>query len=74
MGKVLVITLRGLHLGLLGCYGNDWIDTSTLDRLADLGWRAVVGDRPPRGERPRALGGDAVTERTESFDPLRSLG
>jgi hypothetical protein len=50
---------------------------TTLDRLADLGWRAVVGDAPggvERGGRPRALGGDAVAERTESFDPLRAIG
>jgi hypothetical protein len=49
---------------------------ATLDRLSDLGWRAVVGD-PPRGpgrgaeaRSYRAIGGDAVAERTESFDPL----
>lgn len=50
---------------------------ATLDRLADLGWRAVVGDAPggvERGGRPQALGGDAVAERTESFDPLRAIG
>jgi hypothetical protein len=47
----------------------------TLERLADVGWRAVVGDRPAveSGGRPRALGGDAVAERTESFDPLAGL-
>ena len=46
-----------------------------LEILADRGWRALVGD-PPRGERGgpgRALGGDAVAERTESFDPLAGL-
>jgi hypothetical protein len=48
---------------------------TTLDRLSDLGWRAVVGD-PPRAIRRRegratwAIGGDAVAERTESFDAL----
>ncbi|MDH4142354.1 MAG: hypothetical protein OEV61_07065, partial [Chloroflexota bacterium] len=49
----------------------------TLDRIADLGWRAVVGDSPDQldhgGAAPRALGGDAVAERTESFDPLTAL-
>ena len=48
---------------------------STLETLADRGWRALVGD-PPRGEtgrRGRALGGDAVAERVESFDPLGLL-
>jgi len=39
---------------------------ATLERLADLGWRAVVGDGP--GES--ALGADAVAERTELFDPF----
>ena len=51
--------------------------TATLERLADLGWRAVVGDGPgPAGLeiRPRALGGDAVAERIESFDVLAALG
>lgn len=50
---------------------------TTLERLADLGWRAVVGDGPgpaDHGVSPRALGGDAVAERTESFDPLAALG
>jgi hypothetical protein len=50
---------------------------ATLDALADGGWRAVVGDGPGSdqgGGRPRSLGGDAVAERTESFDPLSALG
>src|SRR5215471_10336478 len=35
--KVIVVMLRGLHLGYLGCYGNEWIDTPHLDRLAAEG-------------------------------------
>jgi hypothetical protein len=52
---------------------------STLERLADLGWRAVVGEPPRRsdparaGGRRGAIGGEAVTERTETFDPLGGL-
>ena len=51
----------------------------TLEHLADLGWRAVVGDGPPPGGAggtgaSPAMGGDAVAERTESFDPLGALG
>ena len=46
---------------------------TTLDRLADLGWRAVVGDGPAGGGL-MALGGDAVADRTEAFDPLGALG
>ena len=41
---------------------------STLDQLADRGWRMVAGDGPGGG---RALHDrDAVTERTEPFDPF----
>lgn len=40
--KNLVIVVEGLHLGFLGCYGNEWIDTPILDRLAAEG---VVFDR-----------------------------
>lgn len=50
----------------------------TLERLAELGWRAVVGDRPSAGDhgsrRSLAIGGDAVAERTEAFDPLAAFG
>ena len=52
---------------------------STLERLADLGWRAVVGEPPRRSDHGEgavarsAIGGDAVAERTESFDPLGGL-
>lgn len=51
----------------------------TLDALGEAGWRAVLGDPPGGdplpGERhgASALGGDAVAERTEAFDPLSSL-
>ena len=46
----------------------------TLDRLADDGWRAVIGDGPADAIDLR-LGADAVAERTDPFDPLgRELG
>jgi hypothetical protein len=32
--KILVITPNRFHLGYLGCYGNAWIDTPSLDALA----------------------------------------
>ena len=35
--KVIVIDVCGLHVGYLGCYGNDWIATPNLDRLAAEG-------------------------------------
>ena len=48
---------------------------TTIERLSDLGWRAVVGDPPRSPGRARAggtwaIGGDAVAERTEPFDAL----
>jgi len=35
--RILVINAPGLHLGFLGCYGNDWVATPNLDRLAAEG-------------------------------------
>jgi arylsulfatase A-like enzyme len=32
--KCLLLSIRGLRPDCLGCYGNDWIDTPHLDRLA----------------------------------------
>jgi arylsulfatase A-like enzyme len=32
--KSLIITVQGLRVDSLGCYGNDWIDTPHLDKLA----------------------------------------
>jgi hypothetical protein len=51
---------------------------TTLERLGDIGWRAVVGDAPespPAGTARIAssLGGEAVAERTETFDPLAAF-
>jgi hypothetical protein len=45
--------------------------TTTLERLADDGWRAVLGDALPGTERVR-IGEDSVAERTEAFDPFGS--
>jgi D-Lysine 5,6-aminomutase TIM-barrel domain of alpha subunit len=41
----------------------------TLERLADDGWRAVVGEGPAERAASR-LGEDAVAERSDGFDPL----
>ena len=35
--NVIVIACNGLHLGFLGPYGNGWIETPNLDRLAAEG-------------------------------------
>ena len=41
----------------------------TLERLADVGWRSVLGEAPGGGERVR-IGADAVAERSEGFDAI----
>jgi hypothetical protein len=41
----------------------------TLERLADAGWRSVLGEGPGGGERVR-IGADAVTERSDAFDAV----
>lgn len=40
--KAIVIAMSGLHLGYLGCYGNEWIGTPAFDQLAAEG---LVCDR-----------------------------
>jgi arylsulfatase A-like enzyme len=35
--KVVVLHVTGLHLGHVGCYGNDWVDTPSIDCLAAEG-------------------------------------
>lgn len=35
--NVVVVSCNGLHLGFLGAYGNSWIQTPNLDRLASEG-------------------------------------
>ena len=37
--KVLLLDVPGLRQSSLGCYGNEWIDTPHLDRLASEGVR-----------------------------------
>jgi hypothetical protein len=44
---------------------------ATLERLADDGWRAVIGDGPADAIDLR-IGADAVAERSDPFDPLGS--
>jgi len=41
----------------------------TLERLADDGWRSVIGDGPAGADGGR-LGADAIAERSDPFDPL----
>ena len=46
--KIVVLEANGLHLGYLGCYGNDWVATPNLDRLASEGavFDAHFADQP----------------------------
>ncbi len=32
--KILLLHVTGLHIGHIGCYGNDWVSTPALDQLA----------------------------------------
>jgi arylsulfatase A-like enzyme len=50
--KTLVLVASGLHLGYLGCYGNEWVQTPTFDRLAAEG---IVFDHHYADE-PQAAG------------------
>jgi arylsulfatase A-like enzyme len=40
--EIVVLDVPALHLGYLGCYGNDWVATPNIDRLAS---ESVVFDR-----------------------------
>src|SRR5438874_2724726 len=46
--KILVLNAGALHLGYLGCYGNEWVATAALDRLAAEGvvFDQHYADRP----------------------------
>jgi arylsulfatase A-like enzyme len=52
--KILVIVARGLQAGMVGCYGNSWIDTPSLDALTAGGilfdWH-FAGCADPAGAR-----------------------
>jgi arylsulfatase A-like enzyme len=50
--KALVVVAHRLHLGYVGCYGSDWVETPALDRLAAEG---VVFDQH-YADRPDAAG------------------
>jgi len=42
---------------------------ATLQRLADAGWRSILGETPAE-RRPRGLGAEGVADRSEPFDPF----
>jgi arylsulfatase A-like enzyme len=49
--KVLVLVASGMHPGFVGCYGNEWLATPALDRLAAEG---VVFDQHYAAQPERA--------------------
>lgn len=83
--RALVLSFDRLHLGFLGCYGNDWIETPNFDRLAT---EAVVFDqhygenfsaRPTNhawwtGRHQFPLDADQQRELPTFLDELRSAG
>src|SRR5262245_17140195 len=52
--KAVLLMVRGLSAGYVGCYGNEWLATPTLDRLAAEG---VVFDQH-FVDRPDPMGAD----------------
>jgi D-Lysine 5,6-aminomutase TIM-barrel domain of alpha subunit len=71
------VSQRRARHGVAGDHATQMLAAAatTLERLSDLGWRAVVGDPPRTVARTRegaawAIGGDAVAERTETVDVL----
>ena len=79
-GELAAVSRPGSLHGAAETHGRAVVEAAlaTLERLADLGWRAVVGDPTSDGHAAPtsfrgAIGGDAVAERTETFDPLATL-
>jgi hypothetical protein len=54
--KALVLVASRLHLGYIGCYGNEWLETPTLDRLAAEGvvFDQHIADQPDAAGAQRA--------------------
>ena len=66
--KALVVVARGLHLGYIGCYGNEWVQTPALDRLAAEG---IVFDQH-YADQPDAAGADRAWQTgCYHFPPLK---
>src|SRR5580704_7164679 len=77
--KVLVLHTSAFHLGFLGCYGNTWIETPHLDRLAAEAvvfdqhhadcpgvrtcWTGRYGQAPPEQTLPALLKAAGITMR-----------
>ena len=87
--NVIVVVCNSLHLGFLGAYGNGWIETPHLDRLAAEGVvfdhhfpenlttlpdPAELVDRPLRVPRPRAGLDPAPARRADPARPALEPG
>jgi arylsulfatase A-like enzyme len=80
--KILVIEASALHLGYLGCYGNDWVATPNLDGLAAEGIvfdQHIADDPSPAGRRypvSRSIGQgryQPTAEEEADFSTISSL-
>jgi arylsulfatase A-like enzyme len=70
--KVVIINARGLHLGYPSAYGNEWIETPAIDRLAAEGvvFDQHIADRPdPAGARRAWRGGRYYFPGAEPAEP-----
>jgi arylsulfatase A-like enzyme len=71
--RVLLISVPGLHIGYLGCYGNDWTDTAALDTVAAEG---IVFDQhfaDCLGQWPSLLTGQCRFPERQGCGPARTL-
>jgi hypothetical protein len=62
--KILIVEVSALHLGFLGCCGNDWVATPNLDRLAA---ESVVFDQH-FADRPELSSTAARSAKTGQYD------
>lgn len=70
MPRVVFFTFDRLHTGYLGCYGNDWIETPHLDRLAAEG---VVFDEAFADELAPTLAGESWWRLPDAEDVCQFL-
>lgn len=71
--RIVVLDIPGLHLGYLGSYGNDWVGTPNIDRLAA---ESIVFNRhycDVRQLEPAALG-EILGARAIPFDYFAATG